>query len=601
MAQRGKYYDEFNEDCQYKGLKYNVNYDDDDEFSVLNGYKEVSSCFIEITAIYSLKNNYIVSFQFDIDADFDAELFQIGNIIVSKDTYRFNFVEYNLVTSFIRKVNKNSIKDIDVLKTITKHYIIFIIENKLSKFRRRCKIGWDVDITNSIIFSGVTHQCQGSLTPLNSTFFEIKGYEFNKIVKDCDLYKVADSDYCNGTSSKNEKRDLMNQSLEIIMPILQKNPDLCILLSYDILALTYRFFNKNLCEKRLPICICGINNKISSKVVANIFCNMHSFDAKRANTINKKTSIDYNSIFNNLSDYYLYSDITFLIEDKLGFNKQKNYSLVKIIKDTVEDNINYFPVFVTSKDVRITEFITVDISNIKDFPNSTKINEITDLKIAINRLLLEYILFIYHLSNDIHWGSEFNETEKFIKRTASELLSSFSVLDNLDSNIENQYLLYLNAMAYFFVFLSKNELVGFSKKLEKLCFEVFKARATDSVNIPLSKNMVLESFKNYIFSIFIAKTISPEYFYLEGIEKRGEREPCYYLEFNKFYSHFLSENPTISMGEKDFLYLLKVFKLINTKGAVSYGVERKFEGVEKKLYVLAIIKEKIETLKLDEI
>ncbi|MGE4214313.1 MAG: hypothetical protein AB7E42_06000 [Anaerotignaceae bacterium] len=594
MDERGRYYDEFNEYCQFNGLKYDVYYDDeDDEVSVLNGHKKVSSCFIEITAIYSLKNNYIVSFQFDIDANFDAELFQIGNIFVSKDTFRFNFTEYNLVTSFIKTISKDSINDIHTLKTITKHYITFIIENRLSNFSRRCKIGWDVDITDSIIFSGVTHRCQGSLNPLNSTLFEIKSYEFNKIVRDCDLYKVADSDYCNGTSSKNEKKDLMNQSLEIIMPILQKNPDLCILLSYDILALTYRFLNTNLFEERLPLCICGINNKISPKVVANIFCNMHSFDAKRANTINKKTSIDYNSVFNNLSDYYLYSDITFLIEDKLGFNKRKNNDLVKIIRDTIEDNINYFPVFVTSNDVSKSEFITVDISNIKDFPNSTKINEITDLKIAINRLLLEFILFIYTLSNDIYWRSGFNETENFIERTAGELLRSFSALDNLDSNIENQYLLYLNAMAYFFVFLNQNELTGFSKKLEKLCFEVFKARATHSINIPLSKDMVLENFNAYVVSIFIDKTIVPDYFYFEGIEKRGEREHCYYLEYNKFYSHFLKEKPIISRSEKDFLHILKDYELIKTKGNVSYGVERKFEGMGKKIYVLAVLKEKI--------
>lgn len=388
----------------------------------------------------------------------------------------------------------------------------------------------------------------------------------------------------------------MKQSLEIIIPVLQKNPDLCILLSYDILALTYRFLNKDLFEERLPICICGINNKISPKVVANIFCNMHSFDAKRANTINKKTSIDYNSVFNNLSDYYLYSDITFLIEDKLGFNKRKNNDFVKIIRDTIEDNINYFPVFVTSKDVSKSEFITVDISNIKAFPNSTKINEITDLKIAINRLLLEFILFIYNLKNDIYWREELNETEKLIERTASEILIAFSELDNLDSNIENQYLLYLNAMAYSFVFLSVNELDGFSKKLEKLCFEVFKARATDSVNIPISKDMVLENFKAYIVSIFIDKTIAPDYFYFEGIEKRGEREHCYYLEYNKFYSHFLKENPIISRSEKDFLHILKDYELIKTKGNISYGVERKFDGIEKKIYVLAVICEKVHAL-----
>lgn len=597
MDERGKYYDEFNEYCQSNGLKYDVYYnDEDDEFVVSKGSKKVSSCFIEITAIYSLKNNYIVSFQFDIDADFDAELFQIGNIFVSKDTFRFNFTEYNLVTSFIKKISKDSINDIHTLKTITKHYITFIIENKLPKFSRRCKIGWDVDITNSIIFSGVTHQCQGSLNHLNSTLFEIKGYEFNKIVKDYDLYKVADSDYCNGTSSKNEKRDLMKQSLEIIMPVLQKNPDLCILLSYDILALTYRFFNEDLFEERLPICICGINNKISPKVVANIFCNMHSFDAKRANTINKKVSIDYNSVFYKLSDYYLYSDITLLIEDKSGFNKRINNAFLKIIQDTIEDDINFFPVFVTNKDVERTQFITVDISNIKDFPNSTKVTEITDLKIAINRLLLEFILFIYKLLNDIHLGSGFNETEKVIKRTASGLLSCFSELDNLDGNIENQYLLYLNAMSYFFVFLSANELDGFSKKLEKLCFEVFKSRATDSVNIPISKDIVLESFKAYIVFIFIDKTITPDYFYFEGIEKRGEREPCYYLEFNKFYSRFLKENPMISRSEKDFLHILKDYGIIKTKGDVSYGVERKFAGIEEKIYVLAVISEKIHTL-----
>lgn len=200
---------------------------------------------------------------------------------------------------------------------------------------------------------------------------------------------------------RKRKKELLKEAAKKVMPILKKHPDLCILFAYDILALTYYFFDNKINIERFPICICGRNKNTTAKIVANIFCNMQFFDPCKPNTIPSKTNIHY------------------------------------------------------------------------------------------------------------------------------------------------------------------------------------------------TRAVILESFKKYISSIFLDKTLSPYYFYTEGIEKRGKRETCYYFEFCHFYSDFCNKNIGIAIDERSLLNILKTSKIIKTKDDVSYGVERKFEGMKKKIYVLAVIKEKI--------
>jgi hypothetical protein len=183
--------------------------------------------------------------------------------------------------------------------------------------------------------------------------------------------------------------------------------------------------------------------------------------------------------------------------------------------------------------------------------------------------------------------------EKLIENCMIRHEKRFNSLENLDGNIEGQYLLYTKAMSYFSIFLNRNCCKDISEKLGDLCFEVFKMRTTDLENASASENVLIDSFKNYIQSIFVDKTITPNYFYTECTEKRGAREPCYYLEYSHFYCDFCNKNKGININERLFLKALKTADIIKTNGNISYGLDHKFNGIDKKIYVLTVIKENL--------
>ncbi len=338
---------------------------------------------------------------------------------------------------------------------------------------------------------------------------------------------------------RKRKKELLKEAAKKVMPILKKHPDLCILFAYDILALTYYFFDNKINIERFPICICGRNKNTTAKIVANIFCNMQFFDPCKPNTIPSKTNIHYTRAVILIS--------LCLIPVANGLYKRKDHTLIKIISETTKDKINYFPVFVTEKEPNIMEIININISNFDEFPGSKNLEDICDLKISINRLLLEYIIFLYKLKN--HHLPRHLHIETLIKLYTEKQQNKLKNLTNIDDNIEGQYLLYIKAMTHFNEFLKWNSCEDIAKELNILCFEVFKMRISDSVNAPISENVILESFKKYISSIFLDKTLPPYYFYTEGIEKRGKRETCYYLEFCHFYSDFCNKNIGIAIDE----------------------------------------------------
>ncbi|MCI1958121.1 MAG: hypothetical protein LKJ25_00675 [Clostridia bacterium] len=241
--------------------------------------------------------------------------------------------------------------------------------------------------------------------------------------------------------------------------------------------------------------------------------------------------------------------------------------------------------------ILINIVINVNVSDFNDFPRPEETEKILNLKTSINRLLLEYIIFLYNLDNGIL--SEISHVKNLIKLKTEKQLNKFKGLKNIDGNIEDKYLLYIRAINYFRQFLNYRKCNNVAKEISDLCFDVFKKRATDFENAPISENILIETFKKYIESIFIDKTLCPNYFYTEGTEKRGKRENCYYLEYKHFYSDFCSKNGSIIIDEKTFLHVLKTAASIKTKDDISYGVERKFKDINKKIYVLAVIKEKL--------
>lgn len=206
-----------------------------------------------------------------------------------------------------------------------------------------------------------------------------------------------------------------------------------------------------------------------------------------------------------LDNYSCYSDITMLIPVPNGLYNRKDHTLIKIISETIEDKINYFPVFVTEKEPNIMEIININVSNFNEFPNSKNLEDICDLKISINRLLFQYIIFLYNLKNDSLSQVERTKhihLKKLIKQNTETQLNKLKDLESTDGNIEGQYLLYIKAVTCFNEFLKRNTCQDIAKELESLCFKVFKMRISDSVNAPISENVILESFKKYIFHIF---------------------------------------------------------------------------------------------------
>lgn len=585
-------YSDFNKHFKKHDIKYKIEIEDNITHVI---YKKphnkitIADCFIEITEIYKLKNNYVICYELEPDTHYPElkDEYINGDIIYNPDSETFDLKDINNTIKIIDIINFKLIQHEELFIKAVKEFAKF----SLGKFIdldmiSRCKVGWDY-YNNKIIFRGVTDKVEGKANLGDIKIFEIKNLKFENLIKNNILYKIEEPYY----PIEDERTELIQEAAENVLSILKKHPDLCVLFSYDILALTYCFFDESNNIKRFPICVCGRNKNTTENIVANIFCNMQYFDPNRPNTIFKKTNIQYTSIFTKLNNFLCYSDITMLIPLKNGLFKSMDHTLIKIIKDTIDNNISYFPVFITKNEPNILEVINVNVSSFDDFPSAVETEKILDLKISINRLLLEYIIFLSDFDNGIL--SNLSHINTSIKLKTERQLNKFKKLKNIDGNIEDQYLLYIRAMIYFRQFLNYRNCENVAKEIYDICFDVFKKRATDFENAPISENMLIEIFKKYIESIFIDKTLCPNYFYTEGTEKRGKRENCYYLEYKYFYSDFCSKNGGIIIDEKAFLHVLKTAALIKTKDDISYGVERKFKELNKKIYVLAVIKEKI--------
>lgn len=586
------FYEQFNEYCERNDKIYRLHYNDDaPEVWISKDDEEtiIAKCFIQVTDVYKLKNKFIICYELELDSYYN----KVTNAILKREIIFINnssyYKEINALVKIIKEINSDLIYNEIVFKKALMEYFIFSLAAFInSNVFCRCKVGWNFDNENKQVFSGITHEPLGHTNLMAAFLFQIKNFDFKNLVKDDELYLLEGEQ----NSSQDEKHRLIQESMEKVIHELKKNPDMCVLFAYDILALTYYFLDHSGVE-RFPIAIHGNGNTAMAKIVANIFCNMQLFDPSHPNTIIKNTNIQYTSIFCNLDDYICYADLTMLIPISGGLYRSNDHKLTKIISETVKDEINYFPVFVTDKVSKIMQIISVDVSKFKNFPYEKNSEEMIDLKASINRLLLEYILFHYRASNFYAGEAPTLNLKNKIRLKSSKQVTKFKNLKNLDGNVEEQYLLYIEAMNYFYQFLKTNSCNDLAKDLSQLCFKVFQMRASDSENTPTEDNIVIENFKNYIWAIFKNKELIPDYFHAEGVEKRGKKEACYYLDFNQFYSHFLEINPEISIDERALLHILKSFRLIKTKNDVSYGVERKFEGMEKKIYALAVLKEKI--------
>ncbi|HCT64604.1 MAG TPA: hypothetical protein DIC60_04980 [Lachnospiraceae bacterium] len=598
------FYEHFNDYCESNDLIYRL-YSNDNSPEVWSCIDDdearIAKCFIQVTDVYRIKKKLIVCYVLELDSYYNEVN---GALLKRQIVFPLHLAsdikstpldrkEIDDLVKVIKTIDPNLIYNEKFFRKAVTQYIKFALAVFVgSDTLARCKIGWTLDNENKWVYIGVTHEPIGNATQIDETLFQIKDFDFENLVKDNELYLLEDIE----NSSQEERHILIQESMEIVLIELKKNPDLCVLFAYDILALTYYYLDTP-DIKRFPIAVCGKGNAAMAKIVANVFCNMQLFDPSRPNTIAKDTNIQYTSIFCKLDNYVCYADITMLMPVRGSLYKRKDYTLVKIISDTMLDEINYFPVFVTDKESKIREIIDVDVSKFKNFPCQRNSKELIDLKVSINRLLLEYILFNCKAASLCDKGDPHTISLKNkIRLKASKQVVNFKNSKNLDENVDEQYILYLEAMNYFYQFLKISDCKNLANDLHQLCFKVFKMRASDSETTPSDDNIVIESFKNYILTIFENKELKPNYFYVEGVEKRGRKEYCYYLDFNKFYPHFLDINPEISIDERGFLHILKSFGLIKTKDDTCYGVERKFEGMEKKIYVLAVIKEKINIL-----
>ncbi len=71
----------------------------------------------------------------------------------------------------------------------------------------RCKVGWNLGKQDHIIFSGITHEVLGKLTPLDKDLFKIKNFAYKDLVNDDTLYKIAEAEYPIPCSTESEKKN----------------------------------------------------------------------------------------------------------------------------------------------------------------------------------------------------------------------------------------------------------------------------------------------------------------------------------------------------------------------------------------------------------
>jgi hypothetical protein len=495
------------------------------------------------------------------------------------------------------------IKNNNLFRAVLKEYIVFELMRGYEKGSvHSCVTGWSHQKVYQYTIQGF------SCVTIPSYDLDIENLIFGGKAKA--IKKITSDDTIENAVSTTETECVKkiglkySNALSTIMQVIEKNPDILICFSYDLLAISGYLITKMDEPAKAVLGISGRNTriKLTACKVANTLCNVLSTDLKRLNSIDFKRHVSCTSIKFDDKRFVALNNIPVLVSER-GYNIKKNSTrFSEILK--IAEQTEFYPVFVSNDKINLDEVIEVDIENITYFPNDME--ELGVLKDALNDVLLTFILVIqrllmetmhsdaFYYKGRIDWIRD-NNQNKINEIKAN--INKFKVLLDNDAYDINKTKLYLP------LYIAVTLLCGLTSddwlskhintKLLEFTQKIISQRCICDGLSESNQFSDMEIFNQYILDIFENNTHTPDYIYWEGRENKGNGEECYYFEYSKYFDDFRVYSMR-TIRQSEFNKALKSSERVIMKAdKSSLGVTRTYgdDGEKKKkVYCLAVRK-----------
>ena len=385
-----------------------------------------------------------------------------------------------------------------------------------------------------------------------------------------DFSKMYDKNFRNKLFKlpKHDSPSDLRLSAAKVIELINKYPSAQLLLAYSVNTIS-RFYLDNAgyisdvslerkCKFALHLYTSNKDPKSGSpNTIANLFLNFFSVSFRNYKNIlkdgfsvclNKKgASEKFPFCFCLPVPVIVYSD-----SEKLSGCKKKAQD---IINKTIEKDYDYAPVFVSRDAVVLKNCLSYDISACSELANRDALEE---YKPHLNFVYREYIKYLAQkcLNNDYDDAIDcMNEINYYAIK--DEYIYMYQVM-GYNLTMFTDFLDMLDCDSEFF-----NEL--------RLASEPDK----NADEQPYSE-VLKHFFEQYLSSVFVNKTISPEYDHFEGNEPDGTE--CYYLEGSKYFHDFIKRYP-VCVTHREFNSMLKDSNMIIYRNNASLTLSRASKNI----------------------
>ena len=339
------------------------------------------------------------------------------------------------------------------------------------------------------------------------------------------------------------------------------------------------------------ICICGQNEDVLN-IIANLLANVFNISENRWSVVSRKYHISASAILDDKFQRLMYYKSVPVIVKSKSYRFTRAHKIVKrfqIKRDTGDFHI--FPVYLSKNPINADEIVNCTIDSVDkciDIKNKELLQEIHE----------QYSLLIINL---IKYFSKIADTKKYYNRedydnfvNVHRIVEKFSEENWIDHHVP-EILLYAS-MDRFCCFLEKTPLNVWVADLRKKMKSIL---STEELSI---SDTQIQQSENYLvlFKEFAEKMLGSSQkkeWLFTGIESRGGKEECYYLQAKvgfRNFEEYLRKRKIPLITERNFINLLvssDILKLPRTgssksqkrRGIYVYVIKKALlDGIEEK-------------------
>lgn len=435
-----------------------------------------------------------------------------------------------------------------------------------------------------------------------------------------DVFWGIQKDFFNGFFRKQSKitdiQEFYTEScnLKKLFSILLKDSCVFTVFSYSVHAILWNYFWSYNCRELhteevtnqdciFSLCIYG-KDSVASKILANLLANFFNIEYNKWATIQRKYHVSASSLSKNKFDRLsLYKSVPIIITSRTN-HLTKASSIVKKLHQKREDLLFHcYPVYISTSPVWVDEMINCCSDSMANELRSMKYDDLDVIHYQFCYLLYQFIKYLSidkKKSDDNSQNMHFNQTDRqYMETSLFRLLERKEFTEEwLDTHMPNIYL--CSTMDCFCYYLESTPLKDYADKLRTFSEVCFLSGEQAEKQEYCLKQVQWETNHIHFLCELISENLQPknESWLWEGREKRGEKEECYYLEFQKGYEVFtkiLKKNSIFPISKNEFKEMLRTYHILKMPASGKSNTMKR-----RNIYVLVLLKNRLDAFRQEE-